>query len=88
MGEPVRVVSSPDPDHPAAQHEHLWLLVGGDDFSDGARAFYLGPDRDIEGDDLARRQLSAAIQSAKSQGLMLDLDDVPEALANHRRSRG
>ncbi len=87
MSESVRVVSCPDPDHRAARHEHLWLLVGGGDYSDGARAFYLGPDRDIEGDDLAGRQLDTAIKAAGSAGLSVDGREADEAVADYRRSR-
>ena len=87
MGEPVRVVSCPDPDYSGPRHEHLWLLVGGGDCFNGARAFYLGPDCDIEGDDLAARQIGAAVQAAESQGLSVNSEDAREALDDYRRSR-
>jgi hypothetical protein len=88
MGEPVRVVSCPDPDYPSGQHDHLWLLVGGEDYFHGSRAYYLGPDRDIEGDDIASRQIAEIIETAKSNGLSVERQDADEALANYRRSRG
>jgi hypothetical protein len=87
MSEPVRVVSCPDTEYRATQHEHLWLLVGGGDYFQGAQAFYLGQDRDIEGDDLASHQLGPAIEAAETEGLFVDRQDADEALADYRRSR-
>jgi hypothetical protein len=88
VGERVQVVSYPDPDYPQPQQEHLWLLVGGGDYSDGSQAFYLGPDRDIEGNDLAAGRLQQAIESARSAGLSVDPQEVDRALADYRRARG
>jgi hypothetical protein len=87
MGEPVRVVSCPNPEHQDTQYEHLWLLVGGGDLFDGARAVHLGPDSGNDGDDLAGRQLVKAIKSAESEGLSVDIEEAREALADYRRSR-
>jgi hypothetical protein len=87
MSKPVLVVSCPNPEHRGVQYEHLWLLVGGGDYFDGARAFHVGPDRDIDGDDLVGRQLGAAIRSAEAEGLPVDSEEAQEALAEYRRSR-
>jgi len=87
MGEPVLVVSCPHPVHRGVQHEHLWLLVGGGDYFDRSRAFHLGPDRDADGDDLAGRQLGAAISSAEAEEVAVDSEEAREALAAYRQSR-
>lgn len=50
--------------------------------------FYLGPDRDIEGDDLASQQIENVIGAAEADDLFVDRKDVEEALADYRRSRG
>jgi hypothetical protein len=63
-------------------------LVGGADYSDGATAFYLGQDRDIEGDDLAGCNVPNVIKSAEDAGIELDAHDVKEAIADYRSKRG
>jgi hypothetical protein len=58
----MRVAGSPNPDHPSRRHDHLWLLVGGGDYADGAMAYYLGGDRDIEGNDFAGDNLARVVK--------------------------
>jgi hypothetical protein len=84
--EPVRIVRAPDPEYPSAKHDHLWVLVGGKDDFDGSRAFYLGPNRDIDGDDLASNNVLDVVSSAKKAGLNIDRTDVEQALDDYRRS--
>jgi hypothetical protein len=87
MGLPVRVVSHPNTDHSSWQHDHLWVLVGGEDYCNGATAFHMGADRDIEGDDLASRNIDNVIVRAKRIGLEVNQDDIREALSDYRRTR-
>lgn len=88
MGLPVRVVSHPDPDYKSADNERLWVLVGGADHCDGATAFYIGPDRDQDGDDIAGGQLDDIRVRASKAGLEADLAELEEALRDYRRARG
>ncbi len=85
MPNEIRMVSCPDLEYHGSENEHLWLLVGGEDHSDRAMAFYLGQDKDIDGDDLAEAKLTAVI---KSENLDVEIDLACEAIADHRRSRG
>ncbi len=87
MGLPVRVVSHPDPDYKAACNEHLWVLVGDKDFHNEATAFYLGPDRDQTGDDIAGRKLDDVRAHALRVGLEVDRNELQEALDDYRRAR-
>ena len=73
----MRVVSHPNPDHPS--QSHLWLLVGGDDDDDRSTAYYLGPDRDADGRDLATETLTSVITRN-----LLNLVKAHEALADYR----
>jgi hypothetical protein len=76
----MEVVSHPNPDHPARQHDHLWLLVGGGpDYSDGATAYYLGSDRDIDGVDLASERLIDVVHKHE-----LDREEAKRALTWYR----
>ena len=88
MSDRLNVISSPDIEDKRPRAEHLWVLVGGEDYSDGATAFYLGQDRDIEGDDLAGYNIPKMIQSAQGQGIDLDANEVKQALEDYRGKRG
>jgi hypothetical protein len=88
MGLSVRIVSHPDPDYPKAMHDHLWVLVGGENYSDGATAYYLGPNRDIEGDDLAIHQIPEVLQRAQAAGFNIDGGALADALRSYRSARG
>ncbi len=87
MGNRVQIVSYPDIENRSVQFEHLWLLVGGEDYFNGSRAFHLGPDRDIEGDDLAGRRLRIAIEAAEAEGMFVNSEEAFEALVNYRQAR-
>jgi hypothetical protein len=88
MSEPVRVVSHPGPDDRSAPHEHLWALVGGGGHHEGATAFYMGPDRDIEAADLLSGPIAEVVSKAKKDGLAVEYEDVERALADYRQARG
>ena len=77
----MRVVSFPDPDYSDRKHDHLWLLVGGGDYFDKSKAYYIGPDRDLEGDDIAGRALDRVIAA---NGLNAKM--AHEALTHYRES--
>jgi hypothetical protein len=87
MGLPVRVVSCSNVDNSSRLHDHLWVLVGGGEYFNRATAFYMGPDYDIEGDDLSSRNIDELIVQAKQVGLVVDRDDVETALSDYRRAR-
>lgn len=88
MSEHVQIASYPDPDNPDKQHDHLWVLVGGGDNSDKSRAFYLGNDRDIEGDDIASPNIGRVIDHCEEEGLTVDRPTIEESLRDYRRARG
>ncbi len=74
-----------DPDYPGRTNRHLWLLVGGGDCFDGADAFYLGPDSDIDGEPIAESNIDSVIQSAKSKGIALNVSSIRDTLDEYRR---
>jgi len=76
----MQVVSTPDPDYRERQHDHLWILVGGGPHSDGATAHYIGADRDMDGNDIARARM---VEVARRHGF--DLDDALTALGSYRQ---
>jgi hypothetical protein len=84
---PVRIVSSPDPEFSAPLHDHLWVLACGDGCFDGATAAYLGADRDVEGDDLAGRNLADAAESLAERGVDVEVLELQRALADYRAAR-
>lgn len=75
------IVSGIDPDYCNDRtQDHLWLLVGGDESCDAGTSYYLGHDRDIEGDDLASAEVIRV-----SQQYGLDRDRALELLEDYRR---
>jgi hypothetical protein len=84
---PVRIVSAPDPEYAGPRHAHLWVLAGGSGDFDGATAAYLGADRDVEGDDLAGRNLDDAAASLSECGVDVEVEALREALADYRAAR-
>ena len=78
------ITSRPDPDYPDPANRHLWLLVGDADYYDGAYAFYLGADRDIDGVPIAENKINSVIQSAKSKGITLDRSAIRKTLDDYR----
>ena len=88
MSFKLEIVSRPDIERTQAQYEHLWVLVGEEAHSDGATAFYLGQDRDIEGDALAENNIPNAVRSAKAKGIELVGHEVGQALNEYRQKRG
>ena len=83
----IRIVSCPNGEFHSPDHDHLWVLAGGGDFFDGGLAVHLGPDRDIEGDDLAGRRTADVVGRLRELGYRVDAADVREALADYRRAR-
>lgn len=82
----LRIASSPHPDHPLArEHEFLWLLVGGDDDCDGAKAFFLGPNRSSSGARPMIHELISAINRAGEKHVCLT--EARSALAQYLRIR-
>ena len=79
----MQIVSYPHAEYPGTKHEYLWLLVGGEDYSDGATAYHLSSDRDIDGDDCAGRNLDHVISEHG-----LDADEARQALESYRQTRG
>ena len=75
----MRLVSASDPEYPEPKHNHLWLLVGGEDYYDGSTAYYLGFDRDIDGDDCASERI---YELALGHGF--DAEEAKRALAWYR----
>jgi hypothetical protein len=84
---PVRIVSASDHEYSAPPHDHLWVLAGGGDFFDGATAAYLGADRDVEGDDLAGRNLDDAAASLGKRGVDVEVEQLRQALSDYRAAR-
>ena len=83
----VRIVSAPDPDYSASLHDHLWVLACGESYFDGATAAYLGADRDVEGDDLAGRNLADAAESLADRGVDVEVEELRQALSDYRAAR-
>jgi hypothetical protein len=76
----MEITSRPDPEFTDRRNDVLWLLTDiRGDFGDQASAYFLGHDRDPEGDDLAGLRLR---EIAKEHGL--DLEEAEEALAEYR----
>ena len=83
----VRIVSAPDPEFSGPLHDHLWVLAGGEGYFDGATAAYPGADRDVEGDDLAGRNLADAAESLAERGVDVEGVELARALAEYRAAR-
>jgi hypothetical protein len=76
----MEIVSQPDPQFRDRRNDLLWLLTDiRGDFQDQATAYFLGHDRDTEGDDLAGQRLR---EIAKEHGL--DMEAAELALATYR----
>ncbi len=84
---PVRIVGASDPEYSAPTHDHLWVLAGGADYFDGATAAYPGADRDVEGDDLAGRNLADAAASLGERDVDVEVEQLRQALSDYRAAR-
>jgi hypothetical protein len=57
----VRVLSATNPEYQGHQHKLLWLLIGGDMDHHRATAYFLGPDHDQDGDNIAGDRLDGIV---------------------------
>jgi len=89
MDQSIRIVGCMDQRRTATRQESIWLLVGGGWKNHGALAFYLGLDyRGIGSEEVLARGIQNAVEEAATLGHCLDAEQIAEALAEYRHSRG
>jgi len=89
MDGSIRIVGCQDHHRTATRQESIWLLVGGGWKNHGALAFYLGLDyRGIGSEEALTRGIENVLAEAATLGHCLDAEQIAEALAEYRHSRG